>query len=144
MSSNENIRLAYRNIKRNTGSKTQGTDKLTIKDISHLSVEAVITKIQNMFDNYKPQKVRRVLIPKANGKVRPLGIPTIWDRIFQQCILQVLEPVCEAKFHKHSYGFRPNRSTHHAIARFKFLINQSRLHHCIDVDIKGFSDINLR
>ncbi|MRH42072.1 group II intron reverse transcriptase/maturase [Aquibacillus halophilus] len=140
MSSNENIRLAYRNIKRNTGSKTAGTDKLTIKDISHLSVEDVIVKVQEMFQLYEPQKVRRVLIPKANGKNRPLGIPTIWDRTFQQCILQVLEPICEAKFHKHNYGFRPNRSTHHAKARFEFLINQSGLHHCIDVDIKGFFD----
>jgi RNA-directed DNA polymerase len=140
MSSNENIRLAYRNIKRNTGSRTAGTDKLTIKDISHLPVEDVIVKVQEMFQSYEPQKVRRVLIPKANGKTRPLGIPTIWDRIFQQCILQVLEPICEAKFHKHSYGFRPNRNTHHAKARFEFLINQSGLHHCIDVDIKGFFD----
>jgi RNA-directed DNA polymerase len=140
MSSSENIRLAYRNIKRNTGSKTAGIDKLTIKDISHLSVEDVIVKVQSMFQSYEPQIVRRVLIPKANGKMRPLGIPTIWDRIFQQCILQVLEPICEAKFHKHSYGFRPNRNTHHAKARFEFLINQSGLHHCIDVDIKGFFD----
>lgn len=140
MSSNENIRLAYRNIKRNTGSKTAGIDKLTIKDISHVSVEDVIVKVQRMFGDYEPQKVRRVLIPKANGKIRPLGIPTIWDRIFQQCILQVLEPICEAKFHKHSYGFRPNRNTHHAKARFEFLINLSGLHHCIDVDIKGFFD----
>ena len=140
MSSNENIRLAYRNIKRNTGSKTAGTDKLTIKDIAHLSVEDVIVKVQDMFNWYKPQAVRRVFIEKTNGKLRPLGIPTIWDRIFQQCILQVLEPICEAKFHRHSYGFRPNRNTHHAKARFEFLINQSGLHHCIDVDIKGFFD----
>ena len=140
MSSNENIRLAYRNIKRNTGSKTAGTDKLTIKDIAHLSVEDVIVKVQDMFNWYEPQAVRRVFIEKTNGKLRPLGIPTIWDRIFQQCILQVLEPICEAKFYRHSYGFRPNRNTHHAKARFEFLINQSGLHHCIDVDIKGFFD----
>lgn len=140
MSSQDNIRLAYRNIKRNTGSKTVGTDKLTIKDIQHLAVEDVIAKVQAMFKWYEPQTVRRVFIPKGNGKIRPLGIPTIWDRIFQQCILQILEPICEAKFHKHSYGFRPNRSTHHAKARLEFLINQSGLYHCVDVDIKGFFD----
>ncbi|OIJ10862.1 group II intron reverse transcriptase/maturase [Anaerobacillus alkalilacustris] len=140
ISSNENIRLAYRNIKRNTGSKTAGSNKLTIEDVKNLTVEEVIDKIQFMLGSYKPEKVRRVFIPKANGKTRPLGIPTIWDRILQQCILQVLEPICEAKFHKHSYGFRPNRSTHHAKARFEFLINQTGLHHCIDVDIKGFFD----
>jgi RNA-directed DNA polymerase len=140
MSSKDNIRLAYRNIKRNSGSKTAGTDKLTINDILDLTVEDVIAKVQAMFKWYKPQTVRRVFIPKGKGKTRPLGIPTIWDRIFQQCILQILEPICEAKFHKHSYGFRPNRSTHHAKARFEFLINQTGLHHCVDVDIKGFFD----
>ena len=140
MSSQDNIRLAYRNIKRNTGSKTAGTDKLTINDILHLTVEDVIAKVQSMFKRYEPQTVRRVFIPKGNGKTRPLGIPTIWDRIFQQCILQILDPICEAKFHKHSYGFRPNRSTHHAKARIEFLINQSGLYHCVDVDIKGFFD----
>ena len=70
MSSNENIRLAYRNIKRNTGSKTAGTDKLTIKDIAHLSVEDVIAKVQAMFKWYEPQPVRRVFIPKGNGKTK--------------------------------------------------------------------------
>jgi RNA-directed DNA polymerase len=140
ISSNENIRLAYRNIKRNTGSKTAGTNKLTIDDIKYLSVEKVIEYVQNMFQSYEPDSVRRVYIPKANGKVRPLGIPTIWDRMVQQCILQILEPICEAKFHKHSYGFRPNRGTHHAKARLESLINMVGLYHCIDVDIKGFFD----
>jgi len=140
ISSNENIRLAYRNIKRNTGSKTAGTNKLTIDDIKHLSIEEVVEHVQKMFQSYKPECVRRVFIPKTNGKVRPLGIPTIWDRVIQQSILQVLEPICEAKFHNHSYGFRPNRSTHHAKARFESLINMVGLYHCIDVDIKGFFD----
>lgn len=140
MQSSENIRLAYRNIKKNTGSKTAGFDGQTIEDIKRLPVEAVVSTIQKMFAHYCPQAVRRVFIPKANGKTRPLGIPTIWDRLFQQCILQVLEPICEARFYKHSYGFRPNRSTHHAKARFETLINRACLYHCVDIDIKGFFD----
>ena len=140
MRSDENIRLAYRNIKRNTGSKTAGYDGLTIEDIKQLSVLEVVSKIRRMFEHYNPQAVRRVYIPKSNGKTRPLGIPTIWDRLFQQCILQVLEPICEARFYKHSYGFRPNRNTHHAKARFETLVNRACLYHCVDVDIKGFFD----
>lgn len=131
MCSEDNIRLAYRNIKRNTGSNTSGTDGLTIKDIENTNISTVISKIQQMFRYYKPGIVRRIYIPKANGKVRPLGIPTIWDRIFQQCILQILNPIMEAKFHNHSYGFRDNRSTHHAVARMNFLINQGGLHNAL-------------
>src|SRR5690625_1357703 len=97
ISSNENIRLAYRNVKRNTGSKTAGRNKLTIDDIKTLSVEEVIEHVQSMFESYKPDSVRRVFIDKGNGKLRPLGIPTIWDRIVQQCILQVLEPRSEER-----------------------------------------------
>ncbi|MEK5389567.1 group II intron reverse transcriptase/maturase [Margalitia sp. FSL K6-0131] len=139
--SEDNIRLAFRNIKSNKGSKTAGTDGLTIKDIWHLNDREIIRGVRDRLDWYQPQPVRRVYIPKeGSDKLRPLGIPTIWDRLVQQSILQVLEPICEAKFHNHSYGFRPNRSTHHALSRMISLMNIGHHHYCVDIDIKGFFD----
>jgi len=139
--SEQNICLAYRNLKTNSGSKTAGTDGLTIDDIKHLGDEDIIMKVRSSLDNYQPKSVRRVFIPKSGSdKMRPLGIPCIWDRLVQQCILQVLEPICEPKFHNHSYGFRANRSAHHALGRVTSLINISKYHYCVDVDIKGFFD----
>ncbi|MEQ8196828.1 MAG: group II intron reverse transcriptase/maturase, partial [Clostridiaceae bacterium] len=135
----KNIILAYRNIKKNKGSNTKGTNKSTIKDIGNENPKEMIEYIQGRFKNYKPHPVKRVEIPKDNGKTRPLGIPTIEDRIIQQCIKQILDPICEAKFHKHSYGFRPNRGTHHAIARVYSLMNRG-FHYAVDIDIKGFFD----
>lgn len=140
ISSEENIRLAYRNIKRNLGSHTRGVDKLSIKDIERLSAEKLVEIIQRKFKFYKPKPVKRVEIPKPNGKTRPLGIPTTIDRLVQQCILQVLEPICEAKFHERSNGFRPNRSAEHALAQCYRMIQQQNLHFVVDVDIKGFFD----
>lgn len=136
-----NIKLAYRNIKNNTGSKTYGTDFINIKDIEKISVEEFVQIIQRKFDNYQLKLVKRVEIPKeGSDKTRPLGIPTMYDRIIQQCIFQVLEPICEAKFYEHSYGFRPNRSVEQAIAQIHRNMQISHLHYCIDVDIKGFFD----
>lgn len=136
----ENILLAYRNIKKNKGSNTPGVDERTIESFAGMNEDNFVSLIQKRLNWYNPHPVRRVEIPKPNGKKRPLGIPVIIDRIVQQCILQVMEPICEAKFYCHSYGFRPTRSTEHAIARCHNLINLSHMHYVVDIDIEGFFD----
>ena len=142
--SRENILLAYRNIKSNDGSYTPGTDDLTIRDIGRLTPDDVVEKARFILTGskhgYRPKPVRRKDIPKPNGSTRPLGIPCIWDRLIQQCIKQVMEPICEAKFSNHSYGFRPQRSVEHAIQRTYVLMQRSNLHYAIEFDIKGFFD----
>lgn len=140
ITSEKNILLAYRTIKTNKGSTTQGTDGRDITYYKNWGQEKFIYYFQNKLSNYFPKSVRRVEIPKPNGKTRPLGIPCMDDRIIQQCIKQVLEPICEAKFHNHSYGFRPNRATSHAIARANYLMWKNQLHYVVDIDIKGFFD----
>lgn len=140
ISSRENILLAYRSIKANTGGTTAGTDGRTIDYLKEMETEELVNRTKRMLENYQPKSVRRVNIPKANGKLRPLGIPCIQDRLVQQCIKQVLEPICEAKFNKHSYGFRPNRRAEHAILDFMKNVNLGKNHYVVDVDIKGFFD----
>ena len=127
--SRENILLAYRNIKANKGSKTPGTDGITIGDIGRRKPDDVVEKVRFAVAGkygYNPKPVRRKEIPKPNGSTRPLGIPCMWDRLIQQCIKQVMEPICEAKFSNNSYGFRPERSAEHAIARSYFLMNMTK------------------
>ncbi|WP_449598644.1 group II intron reverse transcriptase/maturase [Niallia sp. Marseille-Q9988] len=140
ISTDENIKLAYRNIKRNTGSKTAGVDGRTIEHVAKLTERQFTDFVKNKLRDYKPKAVRRVEIPKPNGKTRPLGIPAIWDRIVQQCILQVLEPIVEAKFSSRSHGFRPNRSVENVIAQSYRLMQNSKMSYVIDIDIKGFFD----
>lgn len=140
IASEENIKLAYRNIKKNKGSKTHGTDGKTIADLEKWQTDTLIKHIRKKLAFYQPQAVRRVEIPKANGKTRPLGIPTIMDRLIQQCIYQVLEPIAEAKFHERNNGFRPNRSVEHAMAQVYKMIQTQHLYYVIDIDIKSFFD----
>ena len=140
----ENILLAYRNIKDNAGSNTAGTDKLTIADIGKMTPEEVTAKVRYIVSGtkhgYRPKPVRRKEISKPNGSSRPLGIPCIWDRLIQQCLKQVLEPICEVQFSKHSYGFRPNCSVENAIADAESRMQRGHLHYVIEFDIKGFFD----
>jgi len=142
--SRENVLLAYRNIKTNKGSKTPGTDKVVIDDIGMLSADEYVERLRFIVTGskhgYRPKPVRRKDIPKPNGTLRPLGIPCMWDRLIQQCVKQIMEPICEAKFSENSYGFRPLRSVEHAIQRIYQLMQRTNLHYVVEFDIKGFFD----
>ena len=137
--SEKNILLAYRSIKNNDGSNTPGTNDTTISDIAKMDVDKFVGMVRDRMENYYPQPVRRVEIEKPGGGTRPLGIPSMEDRICQECIKQILEPIVESKFYEHSYGFRPERDTHDAIARFEHLAF-SGYHFVVDIDIKSFFD----
>ena len=140
--SRDNILLAYRTIKRNDGSVTPGTDGLTMRDVEKFTPDGLVQKIRNITKNYSPRAVQRKEIPKLYDptKTRPLGIPCIWDRLVQQCILQILDPICEAKFSDNSYGFRPNRSCENAIAASYRLMQKSHMRYAVEFDVKGFFD----
>lgn len=140
MTKTETIISAIHNIKANKGSLTKGVDGRTINHYLKMEPAKLVSVVRKAISNYTPKPVRRVYIPKANGKKRPLGIPTLLDRIIQELARIVLEPIAEGKFFKHSYGFRPLRSTHHAIARVVDLVNRTGYHHVIEGDIESFFD----
>ena len=139
----ENILLAYRNIKANTGSNTAGTDRLTIKDIGKRTPDEVVRMVQYIVagspHSYRPRAVRRKEIPKPNGGKRKLGIPTVMDRIIQQAIVQKLTPICEPYFSEASYGFRPGRSCETAIVKVLEYINDG-YEWIVDIDLEKFFD----
>ncbi|MGL5624072.1 group II intron reverse transcriptase/maturase, partial [Cetobacterium sp.] len=137
----ENIKMAIDNIRKNKGSQTPGTDGKTIEYII-ANKEVIIDKIKRELttNNYRTNTIKRVEIPKGDGKMRPLGIPTIYDRIVQQSFKQILEPIIDKKFHPNSFGFRPKRSTENALALSSNLINRGKMYFVVDIDIKGFFD----
>lgn len=142
--SRRNILLAYRNIKANKGSQVPGTDHLTIKNVAKLTSEEVVENVRFIMvgsvHGYRPKPVRRKEILKQDGSKRPFGIPCIWDRLVQQSIKQVLEPICEAKFSTNSYGFRPNRCAEHTIAETHRLLQRSKLGYVVEVELNEFFD----
>ena len=136
--SEENLQKAIRKVKKNKGAP--GVDKMTVQEVEewfNQYKEDLISKILNK--QYKPMPVKRVYIPKPNGKQRPLGIPTVVDRVIQQAMLQVLNEIYEPVFSEHSYGFRPNRSAHMAMEEVLSYLND-RYEWIIDLDIEKFFD----
>lgn len=112
----ENLVLAWQRVRANAGSA--GVDGLTVEQTAEqLKVHWPQVKEQLLAGTYRPRPVRRVQIPKPGGGVRELGIPTVTDRLIQQALLQVLQPLIDPGFSDHSYGFRPNRRAHDAVYR---------------------------
>lgn len=134
----DNLYRAYRRVYANKGAG--GVDGVTVDELADYLKEnrrEILDQIRKR--EYRPQPVRRVEIPKPNGGVRKLGIPTVMDRVIQQGIVQVLEPMCEPHFSEHSYGFRPNRSCEMAIIRVLELLNDG-YEWIVDIDLEKFFD----
>ena len=136
--SKDNLNQAYLQVTRNKGAS--GVDDMTceeVKDYLKVHGNELISQIKRR--EYKPLPVRRVEIPKPNGGVRKLGIPTVIDRIIQQALVQKLTPIFEPTFSEYSYGFRPNRRCQNAIDRALELLNQG-YEWIIDLDLEKFFD----
>ena len=137
----ENLNRAYKRVKANKGAS--GVDGMTVDDVLPWLKEHREELLESIRKGkYKPNPVRRVEIPKDNGGVRKLGIPTVTDRIIQQAIAQVLTPIYEPKFSDGSYGYRPNRSAKDAIRRVKEYADEGyRFAGCLDLS-KYFDTLN--
>ena len=130
---------AERTLRRSHGKKP-GIDKVTVSEFrKNFENNLGILRRELKRGTYQPKPVRQVLIPKANGKMRALGIPCLRDKIVQEAICMALEPIFEVEFHDSSYGFRPNRSAHHAICRCRGLM-QTKFTWVIEGDVKACFD----
>lgn len=136
--SSNNLHRAYKKVKKNKGAG--GVDGMKTGELLAYLTEhqrELVLSIRN--GTYKPQPVRRVEIPKDNGKTRKLGIPTVVDRVIQQAISQVLVPIYERKFSDNSYGFRPHRSTHQALLKCQKNVNEG-YQYVVDLDLEQYFD----
>ena len=133
------LREAYKRSKAKKG--CPGVDGISFKDIESYGVSKFISDIIEELENktYKPEAVLRVKIPKANGKTRPLGIPTIKDRVIQRAVKFVIEPIFEADFENNSYGFRPRRSAAGAVKEIKKNLKEGKCH-IFDADLSAYFD----
>ncbi|MBX4270784.1 group II intron reverse transcriptase/maturase, partial [Clostridium estertheticum] len=133
-----NLNLAFKKVRANKGS--HGVDGIKVDELLQYLKENGASLRQSLLEgSYKPNPVRRVEIPKPDGKKRPLGIPTAVDRVIQQAIAQVLNPIFEEKFSDNSYGFRPNRSAHQAILKCKEYMDKG-YKWAVDIDLEKYFD----
>lgn len=136
--SQKNFQEAMKRVKSNKGAS--GIDKMSVEEIDEYfskHIEEIKTSIWEK--KYRPQAVKRVYIPKPNGKKRPLGIPVVVDRVIQQAVAQVFSELYDECFSEHSYGFRPNRSAHQAMEEVLFYLNEG-CEWVIDLDIEKYFD----
>jgi RNA-directed DNA polymerase len=134
----ENLREAVKRVKANKGSP--GMDGMTVAQLpEYLKQHWPEIREQLLSGTYEPQPVKRVEIPKPDGGVRKLGIPTVRDRFVQQAVQQVLQRQWDPTFSEHSYGFRPNRSAQQAVARAQQYIAEG-FTWCVDLDLEKFFD----
>jgi RNA-directed DNA polymerase len=134
----ENLRKAFKRVRRNKGAP--GIDGMTVGELGDYLAENVHRVCgQLLSGTYEPQPVRRVEIPKPNGGVRKLGIPTALDRFVQQAVLQVFQPLWDPTFSEHSYGFRPGRSAHQAVAQAQ-AYQREGFRWVVDIDLEKFFD----
>ncbi len=136
--SRPNMLAAYKRVRENKGSP--GTDGLTVEDLQTWLVENW-TRVREelLAGTYRPTPVKRQMIPKPGGGQRELGIPTVLDRLIQQALLQVLQPMFDPTFSDHSYGFRPGRRAHDAVRRAQGYVQGGR-RWVVDVDLEKFFD----
>ena len=134
----ENLKSAYKQVKRNKGAG--GIDGMQVDELLPYLKENQKELVQSLRDGkYRPKPVRRVEIPKENGKTRKLGIPTVVDRLIQQAICQVLTPIFETQFSDNSFGFQPKRSAHDALKRCQTNITEGNKY-VVDMDLEKYFD----
>ncbi|MEW5705678.1 MAG: group II intron reverse transcriptase/maturase [Actinomycetota bacterium] len=138
----DNLERAYKAVKANNGAP--GVDGVTVKAFGQ-NLQEELRQLHHELKTgiYEPQPVLRVEIPKVDGSKRPLGIPTVRDRVVQQALLNILQPIFEPDFHPSSYGYRPERSCHQAVAKAEMFINKYSLSYVVDMDLsKCFDRLN--
>jgi RNA-directed DNA polymerase len=135
----ETLQAAWQQVRAKAGAA--GVDGISIAQIEQQGVERWLQELGTELRNktYRCQAVRRVYIPKANGKLRPLGIPTIWDRVLQCAVLLMMEPIFEADFEDCSYGFRPERNAHQALEKIREHLRAGKSE-IYDADLEGYFD----